>query len=106
MATLQDDVRTSDAPNASAAKLDMKFEIVVIPVSDVDRAKQFYGEKLGWRLDADFASGNDFRIIQFTPPALDVRSSSARTSPRQRPVPPKACTWSSLTSRRRATNCF
>jgi len=68
MATLQDDVRTSDAPNASAAKLDMKFEIVVIPVSDVDRAKQFYEEKLGWRLDADFASGNDFRIIQFTPP--------------------------------------
>jgi catechol 2,3-dioxygenase-like lactoylglutathione lyase family enzyme len=68
MATLQDDVRTSDARNASAAKLDMKFEIVVIPVSDVDRAKQFYGDKLGWRLDAEFVSGNDFRIIQFTPP--------------------------------------
>src|SRR2546423_10590663 len=46
---------------------DMKFEIVVIPVSDVDRAKEFY-ERLGWRLDADFASGNDFRVIQFTPP--------------------------------------
>src|SRR3954469_25476799 len=68
MATLQDDVRTSDARNASAAKLDMKLEIVVIPVSDVDRSKQFYGDKLGWRLDADFASGNDFRVIQFTPP--------------------------------------
>jgi len=45
----------------------LKLEIVVIPVSDVDRAKQFY-EKIGWRLDADFAAGNDFRVIQFTPP--------------------------------------
>jgi catechol 2,3-dioxygenase-like lactoylglutathione lyase family enzyme len=45
----------------------MKLEVVVIPVSDVDRAKDFYG-RLGWRLDADFASGNDFRVIQFTPP--------------------------------------
>ena len=45
---------------------DMKFEIVVIPVSDVDRAKEFYG-RLGWRLDADFAGGDDFRAIQFTP---------------------------------------
>ena len=47
--------------------MDMKFEIVVIPVSDVDRAKEFYG-RLGWRLDADFASGDDWRAIQFTPP--------------------------------------
>jgi catechol 2,3-dioxygenase-like lactoylglutathione lyase family enzyme len=47
--------------------MDMKFEIVVLPVSDVDRAKEFYG-KLGWRLDADFASGRDFRVTQFTPP--------------------------------------
>jgi len=46
---------------------DMKFEIVVIPVSDVDRAKEFYA-RLGWRLDAEFASGDDFRVIQFTPP--------------------------------------
>jgi catechol 2,3-dioxygenase-like lactoylglutathione lyase family enzyme len=46
---------------------DMKFEIVVIPVSDVDRAKEFYA-RLGWRLDADFASGDDFRAMQFTPP--------------------------------------
>ncbi len=46
---------------------DMKFEIVVIPVSDVDRAKAFY-ERLGWRLDAEFASGDDFRVMQFTPP--------------------------------------
>jgi catechol 2,3-dioxygenase-like lactoylglutathione lyase family enzyme len=45
---------------------DMKLEIVVIPVSDVDRAKSFYAG-LGWRLDADFAAGDDFRVIQFTP---------------------------------------
>src|SRR5690349_4487754 len=56
---------TSDA---KVAKIDMKFEIVVIPVSDFDRAKEFYGEKLGWRLDAEYDSGKDFRIMQFTPP--------------------------------------
>ncbi len=53
--------------DTSAAPVDMKFEIVVIPVSDVSRAKEFYA-KLGWRLDADFDNGKDFRIIQFTPP--------------------------------------
>jgi catechol 2,3-dioxygenase-like lactoylglutathione lyase family enzyme len=51
----------------SPAKVDMKFEIVVIPVSDVDRAKGFYA-KLGWRLDGDFAQGDDWRAVQFTPP--------------------------------------
>ena len=62
------EVRSNNATgNASVAKVDMKFEIVVIPVSDVDRAKEFYG-RLGWRLDADFDSGKDFRVIQFTPP--------------------------------------
>jgi predicted enzyme related to lactoylglutathione lyase len=45
----------------------MKLEVVVIPVSDVGRAKQFYS-KLGWRLDAEFTSGDDFHVIQFTPP--------------------------------------
>jgi catechol 2,3-dioxygenase-like lactoylglutathione lyase family enzyme len=50
----------------SVAPIDMKFEIVVIPVSDADRAKEFYA-KLGWRLDADFDNGKDFRVIQFTP---------------------------------------
>ncbi|HWE20462.1 MAG TPA: VOC family protein, partial [Hyphomicrobiaceae bacterium] len=47
--------------------LDMKLEVIVIPVSDVDRAKRFYSN-LGWRLDAEFAAGDDFRVIQFTPP--------------------------------------
>jgi catechol 2,3-dioxygenase-like lactoylglutathione lyase family enzyme len=51
----------------TAATGDMKFEIVVIPVSDASRAKEFYA-KLGWRLDADYDSGKGFRVIQFTPP--------------------------------------
>ena len=49
------------------ARLDMKLEAVVIPVSDVDRAKKFYAN-LGWRLDADFPFDNGFRVVQFTPP--------------------------------------
>src|SRR6478736_2618415 len=56
-------VPSTPAPSQTPFKL----EIVVIPVSDIDRAKDFYS-KLGWRLDADFASGDDFRVIQFTPP--------------------------------------
>ena len=47
--------------------MDLKLEAVVIPVSDVDRAKKFYGS-LGWRLDADFSFDNGFRVVQFTPP--------------------------------------
>ena len=46
---------------------DLKLEVVVIPVSDVDRAKRFY-EGLGWRLDADFANGDDWHLVQMTPP--------------------------------------
>ena len=45
----------------------MKLELAVIPVSDVDRAKEFYGD-LGWRLDADYDTGKGFRVVQFTPP--------------------------------------
>ena len=48
-----------------AANFDMKLEVVVIPVSDVDRAKEFY-TKLGWRRDADRVSGSGFRLIQFS----------------------------------------
>jgi catechol 2,3-dioxygenase-like lactoylglutathione lyase family enzyme len=58
------DVRSN---GASVETVDFKFEVVVIPVSDVDRAKEFYGS-LGWRLDADFPFDNGFRVVQFTPP--------------------------------------
>jgi catechol 2,3-dioxygenase-like lactoylglutathione lyase family enzyme len=60
-------LRKDATGDASVARVAMKFEIVVIPVSDVDRAKEFYG-RLGWRLDADYDNGHDFRVIQFTPP--------------------------------------
>jgi catechol 2,3-dioxygenase-like lactoylglutathione lyase family enzyme len=57
-----------EAFDPKPAAVDMKFEIVVIPVSDIDRAKDFY-LKLGWRLDADYETDDkDFRVIQFTPP--------------------------------------
>ena len=47
--------------------MDLKLEVIVIPVSDVDRAKAFY-KSMGWREDADFATGADFRVVQLTPP--------------------------------------
>src|SRR5215218_5601290 len=52
---------------SAAMTADMKLEVIVIPVSDVDRAKRFYGG-LGWRLDADVVRGDEFRVVQFTPP--------------------------------------
>jgi len=55
------------AGKPGAGKAELKLEVVVIPVADVDRAKRFYGS-LGWRLDADFAFDNGFRVVQFTPP--------------------------------------
>jgi catechol 2,3-dioxygenase-like lactoylglutathione lyase family enzyme len=66
MATLEIE-RDARAKPSTSRGVDMKLEIVVIPVSDVDRAKAFYAG-LGWRLDADFASGDGWRVIQFTPP--------------------------------------
>src|SRR5256885_7861210 len=59
--------RPADAKSATSRAVDLKLEVVVIPVSDIDRAKEFYAS-LGWRLDADFASGDGWRVIQFTPP--------------------------------------
>jgi catechol 2,3-dioxygenase-like lactoylglutathione lyase family enzyme len=54
-------------PDAGVAKVDTKFEVALIPVSDVDRAKGFY-KRLGWRLDDDLVMGDDFRVVQLTPP--------------------------------------
>jgi catechol 2,3-dioxygenase-like lactoylglutathione lyase family enzyme len=52
---------------AAAATVPMHFEVTSLPVTDVDRAKAFY-QGLGWRLDADFEAGDDFRVVQLTPP--------------------------------------
>jgi catechol 2,3-dioxygenase-like lactoylglutathione lyase family enzyme len=57
----------SNVAEAANPKVDMKLELIIVPVSDVDRAKEFYAS-LGWRLDADFSAGNDWRGVQFTPP--------------------------------------
>jgi catechol 2,3-dioxygenase-like lactoylglutathione lyase family enzyme len=59
--------RSDNPPVAPSEVPDMKLEVIVIPVSDADRAKEFY-TRLGWREDADFATGADFRVLQFTPP--------------------------------------
>jgi catechol 2,3-dioxygenase-like lactoylglutathione lyase family enzyme len=64
--------------------VDMKLEVVVIPVADVDRSKEFY-VKLGWRLDADFPYGNGFRVVQFTPPGSGC---SAQFGARMTPAAP------------------
>jgi catechol 2,3-dioxygenase-like lactoylglutathione lyase family enzyme len=62
------ETRNNDpATSAGLAKTDMKIEVIVTPVSDVDRAKEFY-EKIGWRCDADRSIAEDFRLVQFTPP--------------------------------------
>jgi len=67
MSTTQTSTEQQSAGVTAAATVDLKLEVVVIPVSDVNRAKRFY-ENLGWRLDADFAAGEHWRVVQFTPP--------------------------------------
>ena len=81
--------------------MDMKLEVVVVPVSDVDKARDFYFYKaLGWRLDADFAAGEEFRVVQLTPPARRARLSSAPGSPQPDRARRRAWIWSSWMSRR------
>ena len=79
---------------ASAERVGMRFEAVVIPVADVDHSKEFYS-KLGWRLDADFPFDNGFRVVQFTPPgsACSVQFGAKITS-----AAPGSATWSSVPS--------
>jgi catechol 2,3-dioxygenase-like lactoylglutathione lyase family enzyme len=61
------DVRSEmSALGSEAEPINMRLEVVVVPVSDVDRAKRFYGS-LGWHVDADYVGGDDFRIVQLTP---------------------------------------
>jgi catechol 2,3-dioxygenase-like lactoylglutathione lyase family enzyme len=81
MANLKYEIGSNDARAESLTRVDMKLEVVVIPVSDVDRVKKFYG-KLGWRLDADFPFDNGFRVVQFTPPgsACSVQFGTNMTS--------------------------
>src|SRR3954453_7038510 len=64
---IDDNAEATRAPG----RVDMKLEVVLLPVSDVDRAKRFY-ESLGWRLDADLPVGDDFRVVQLTPPGSEA----------------------------------
>jgi catechol 2,3-dioxygenase-like lactoylglutathione lyase family enzyme len=59
--------RDAGTATSRADTVDMKLEVVVLPVSDADRAKRFYSD-LGWRLDLDYSPADDYRVIQFTPP--------------------------------------
>jgi catechol 2,3-dioxygenase-like lactoylglutathione lyase family enzyme len=61
------EANTAPTETSADGVIDLRLEVVVVPVSDVDRAKDFY-TRLGWRLDADVAPGEDVRLIQFTPP--------------------------------------
>ena len=58
---------TRSGQGPDAAKVDLKLEVVVVPVSDVERAKRFY-QSMGWRIDGDFAAGDSWRVVQLTPP--------------------------------------
>ena len=85
MATLRPSPSSEPISGASSKGIDMKFEVVVIPVADVDRSKEFY-TRLGWRLDADFPFDNGFRVVQFTPPGsgCSVQFGTKMTSGRAR----------------------
>jgi catechol 2,3-dioxygenase-like lactoylglutathione lyase family enzyme len=61
------EVRSATSPKGQVGTIDMKLEVVTLPVSDVDRAKRFY-QSLGWRLDADIVFSDEIRGVQFTPP--------------------------------------
>jgi catechol 2,3-dioxygenase-like lactoylglutathione lyase family enzyme len=68
MANLTQEMQANEVGSGPlTAKVDLKFEVVVIPVSDVDRAKEFYAS-LGWRFDIDSGISSDYRLVQFTPP--------------------------------------
>ena len=73
--------------------MDAHLEVVVIPVSDVDRAKAFYS-MFGWRLDAD-VSGDEYRLVQLTPPGSAIQFGSNLT-----PAPPRISPWAAAERRR------
>ncbi len=95
------EARSNETRDERVGNVDMKLEIIVIPVSDVDRAKEFY-ESLGWRLDADLGN-DDVRVVQFTPQGSGCSIQSARASRRRLPAPRRVSS-SFPTSRRHTTS--
>jgi catechol 2,3-dioxygenase-like lactoylglutathione lyase family enzyme len=88
---------------SSDAAVPFRLEVVVIPVADVDRAKDFY-VGLGWRFDGEIARDDGYRLIQLTPPDRTARSSSATASPPPSRARSTGCSWRWTTSRPPATN--
>ncbi len=86
------EVREShQSPDAIVKNVDLKLEVVVVPVSDVDRAKEFYG-RLGWRLDADFSFDNGVKVVQFTPPGSSAGDPVRHEITSAAPGWPRTCT--------------
>jgi catechol 2,3-dioxygenase-like lactoylglutathione lyase family enzyme len=82
--------RTGTKAKGKRALVEMKLEVVVVPVADVDRAKDFY-TGLGWREDANFSGENGFRVVQLTPPGSACSIISVPGSPPRRRARPTAC---------------
>ena len=88
---------------AARGSVDLKLEVVVIPVADADRSKEFYAG-LGWRLDADFSFDNGFRVVQFTPPGSLCSIQFGTKITAAAPDPRMVSTWSFPTSMPHAWN--
>ena len=82
--------------------MEWKLELVPIPVSDVDRAKAFYTEKIGFEEDLDHSTGGEFRVVQLTPPGSACSIAIGPGSWTRRRAPSRVSSWSSRTSTRRA----
>ena len=70
--------------------MEYKLELVVVPVSDVDRAKAFYADQMEFTVDVDHQISDDMRVVEVTPPALAARSASARASASRSPSPARS----------------
>ena len=72
---------------------EMRIELIQVPVSDIDRAKAFYVEKVGFTADHDHQVSDELRFVQLTPPAPPARSRSPRVRTRWLPGPSRGCRW-------------
>ena len=81
--------------------MDMRLELVLIPVSDVDRAKEFYAEKAGFTVDHDHRVSDEIRFVQVTPPGSACSIAFGDGSPTHNPAPSRGCRLSSPTSKPR-----